>query len=874
MKSNFKLKTLIVVLFTLSLFAISSNVIAKEKENADPYIVLPDGTKHFLHGVDESLIGESLNVFTPEYGDATHPFDETTAQAIVVNNIVVELNDDSMSGTTIPTNGYVLSGSGKYKQTLSELSVGDVIGLENVEVETYPDKYFVLDNTVYPVDHINGGRGAGDIVIYNDSYSSHTDTNVWGVELAIDENKKVIDIRRIGDVKNLEIPKNGVVASIQSESEYVHLLDNVKIGDLAEVVLDNRYFYNVTRIAYNAFNPQVKSDNPDGWDTVNDQPYAGFRGANQVIVYDSSYGEKTGTNSFGYEFIADSNALIIKSGGNDNAIPEGGLVVSGHGEAVAKLTAAGSLSSTVIIKKDDKEVVVISTPKSIINRSELMLVQERERLEQAVKTYKDIDYDSVETYLNAADKYLKQANNLLYSKNYSDMLEETDKLEMAVNDAYFTNFESRNVEMRAVWMRPKETTRNEVKETLETLKDSGVNAIYLETSYGDHTIYKSSSPYVNLNPNFKGQDMLQMYIEEAHVLGIEIHAWYKVFAIEPSVTRSVPEWAMETRSGEKIEPITGFSWISPANEEAREYVKLLVNELVENYDVDGFQLDYIRYPDADMGYEKESVEPFILEYGINPIDLDPKDPKWLDWAKYREELVNTMVYELIEGIRDINPDIVTSASVWPQYNRGAIEKMQNPQDWVDKNYIDILFPMSYNIDITDTINDLNNSVDLVKDNAYLVFGVGSYLDISPKDLINQLDAVKYQSEGTGVFESSSFLKEGYSDKASQGIYSRSSVIPWDNFNLSVEMILKDINRKIEDIYLPLGGMDHRSANPIQAQLDNLIKKSDDDIYKVNKRLDQVLKKIQKDDKINSFVIERITKDIIYLKSIINKSTNW
>jgi len=69
-------------------------------------------------------------------------------------------------------------------------------------------------------------------------------------------------------------------------------------------------------------------------DGVESTTVTGFnttRTADSVIVYTAS-GEKTGTNQWGIEAIVGSDGRIISVGGNDNTVPEGGFVISGHGD--------------------------------------------------------------------------------------------------------------------------------------------------------------------------------------------------------------------------------------------------------------------------------------------------------------------------------------------------------------------------------------------------------------------------------------------------------------------------------------------------------------------------------------------------------------
>ncbi|MBO4452306.1 MAG: hypothetical protein J5793_00070, partial [Clostridia bacterium] len=60
------------------------------------------------------------------------------------------------------------------------------------------------------------------------------------------------------------------------------------------------------------------------------------RGENKLIVYNMS-GTNTGTNQYGYEVRVGSDGKISSVGGNDSVVPEGGLVLSGHGTAATFL---------------------------------------------------------------------------------------------------------------------------------------------------------------------------------------------------------------------------------------------------------------------------------------------------------------------------------------------------------------------------------------------------------------------------------------------------------------------------------------------------------------------------------------------------------
>jgi hypothetical protein len=79
----------------------------------------------------------------------------------------------------------------------------------------------------------------------------------------------------------------------------------------------------------------------DAQDPQGPSEYGGGRGENMLVVLTPDYGhETTGTNQWGTEAIVE-DGVVTRTGGNDNAIPANGFVVSGHG------TAAGWIGSTL-----------------------------------------------------------------------------------------------------------------------------------------------------------------------------------------------------------------------------------------------------------------------------------------------------------------------------------------------------------------------------------------------------------------------------------------------------------------------------------------------------------------------------------------------
>ncbi|NIN67737.1 MAG: family 10 glycosylhydrolase, partial [Anaerolineae bacterium] len=92
-----------------------------------------------------------------------------------------------------------------------------------------------------------------------------------------------------------------------------------------------------------------------------------------------------------------------------------------------------------------------------------------------------------------------------------------------------------------------------------------------------------------------------------------------------------PEWLMKD-DRRKTKFAKGRVYLDPGLPAVREYLVSIVEEIVNNYDVDGIHLDSVRYPGEQSGYNEDSVLRFNEEnstYG-NP---KPDDKKWGDWRR-------------------------------------------------------------------------------------------------------------------------------------------------------------------------------------------------------------------------------------------------
>ena len=124
-------------------------------------------------------------------------------------------------------------------------------------------------------------------------------------------------------------------------------------------------------------------------------------------------------------------------------------------------------------------------------------------------------------------------------------------------DIYGKSIESRVIDGRGFWHRLYETNLDQVRLTLQELKNMNVNMLFIETFWLGRLIYESSIPDTFQHGFTKiegyesyGTNLLLAFYEEAKAYDIEVHAWVENFYVGngPSYTDSpilnrFPNWS-------------------------------------------------------------------------------------------------------------------------------------------------------------------------------------------------------------------------------------------------------------------------------------------------------------------------------------------
>lgn len=204
-------------------------------------------------------------------------------------------------------------------------------------------------------------------------------------------------------------------------------------------------------------------------------------------------------------------------------------------------------------------------------------------------------------------------------------------------------------------------------------------------------------------------------------------------------------------------------FLDPANIQVQTFLLGIIEEIITNYNPDGINLDYIRYPQTveptfsnyaqmNWGYTKAARDEFKTMYGLDPIYIQYGTGDWELWSLYRQNQIT----ELITGVRNLTKDknIHLTTVIFPDLKKSIATKMQNWKTWSMNNYIDGVTPLILT-------GDKNTAVLLLKD---VIDNSSSYTKIYPglfvtfmggpvEDLLFQIHKTReYKTRGAILFD--------------------------------------------------------------------------------------------------------------------------
>jgi uncharacterized lipoprotein YddW (UPF0748 family) len=244
--------------------------------------------------------------------------------------------------------------------------------------------------------------------------------------------------------------------------------------------------------------------------------------------------------------------------------------------------------------------------------------------------------------------------------------------------------------------------KQELISLLKELKDIGINAVIFQIRPESDALYDSEhEPWSHWLTGSQGTppdpyyDPLEFAIEEAHKLGLELHAWFNPYRAERSVgsyttspqhvINQHPDWIIQ---------IGNIKVLDPGLPMVREHNTNVIMDVVHRYDVDGIHFDDYFYPYPPNEISDEDANTFA-EYSRGFSDIG-------DW---RRDNVNLLVEAIFDSIQTVKPNVkfgISPFGIWKNGVPSGIVGLDaynviygDAMAWLQSQTIDYLTPQLY-----------------------------------------------------------------------------------------------------------------------------------------------------------------------------------
>jgi uncharacterized lipoprotein YddW (UPF0748 family) len=238
-------------------------------------------------------------------------------------------------------------------------------------------------------------------------------------------------------------------------------------------------------------------------------------------------------------------------------------------------------------------------------------------------------------------------------------------------------------EFRAAWVStvanidwPSRSNLSVAKQQAEALaildrsKSLNLNAIVLQVRPSADAMYPSElEPWSEFLTGQQGRapspawDPLQFWVEQAHVRGLELHAWFNPYRARHATAKSpLARNHIANTEPEVVKSYGRYLWMDPGEAAASQRTLDVILDVVRRYDIDGVHIDDYFYPYPIDTPNAAGPEGVALDGGVGgKQELEfPDQPSWqryllgggtLDRPHWRRQNVNSLIEAMYLGIR-------------------------------------------------------------------------------------------------------------------------------------------------------------------------------------------------------------------------------
>lgn len=244
----------------------------------------------------------------------------------------------------------------------------------------------------------------------------------------------------------------------------------------------------------------------------------------------------------------------------------------------------------------------------------------------------------------------------------------------------------------AKYLKDKEETvmKNTIDDMIKQCKDFGFTDIILQVrSFSDaiyySDIFPSSITIVAKEGDKLPFDVLDYFIKISHKNNIRLHAWINPYRIRSNLSKEEIKDnnpAFKYLNTNKVEKNAKGIFYNPADEEVRKLILSGVDEILDNYDIDGIHYDDYFYPSDTIDLENYNEA--------------KKDNQNLTLEQFRLENTTKLIKETYERVKKKNKNILFGISPEGNItNNYEVNYIDTKKFASEEGYVDYLMPQIY-----------------------------------------------------------------------------------------------------------------------------------------------------------------------------------
>lgn len=233
-----------------------------------------------------------------------------------------------------------------------------------------------------------------------------------------------------------------------------------------------------------------------------------------------------------------------------------------------------------------------------------------------------------------------------------------------------------------------------------------------------------------------------------------------------------PDYLSRTPEGREASP-DNFIYLDAGNPEVVRYLTLVIEEIDNAINPDGYLFTGVRYPGSEYGYSKGAIADFRRTVGGDgPPATD--DPTWSAW---RRDRLTQLLKSLRNSVFRKRPGVTFSANVdgtgappasWDEWLASPTYQ-QHMADWIhwgkESAVNELLFRVHERVSADSLLKDWVSFAGTHSDNARPLISLAGSLNFS-NQLRTQMDTVRFRGLGTVLYQYAEPVRD-----RSRGFYS-------------------------------------------------------------------------------------------------------